>query len=134
MKDLMKTNVYDVETEIIVVGTCLKVMQPKAYEQLQKMKHPIYEVCLENTHVNMVITKLLGMLSRKKITKIIFATVDKSPHCVQLHYIDGEIKKVMPNLDLKVIHYVACDEGLLEISSDVIKKSKSLACLQNECK
>ena len=134
MKDLMKTNVYDVEDEIIIVGTCLKVMQPKAYEQLQKMKQPIYEVCLENTHVNMVITKLLGMLSRKKITKIIFATVDKSPHCVQLHYIDGEIKKVMPNLDLKIIHYVACVDGLLEISSDVIKKSKSLACLQNECK
>ena len=134
MKDLMKTNVYDVEAEIIIVGTCLKVMQPKAYEKLQSMNIPIYDVCLENTHVNMAITKLLGMLSRKPINKIIFATVDKSPHCIQLHYIDGEIRKVMPNSDLNIIHYVACNDELLEISSDAIKKSKSLAVLEKENK
>ena len=42
---------------------------------------------IESKNINMVITKLIGMLSRVKINKIIFASVDKSPHCIQLHYI-----------------------------------------------
>lgn len=36
MKDIMKTNIYDVEDTIIIVGSCLKIRQPKGYEKLQK--------------------------------------------------------------------------------------------------
>lgn len=36
MKDLMKTNCYDVEDTMIIVGSCLKKMQPKAYNDLKK--------------------------------------------------------------------------------------------------
>ena len=59
MKNLLETNVYDVGETMIIAGTCLKYMQPKAYEELEKMPGEIYEVCLEATHVNMVITKLI---------------------------------------------------------------------------
>ena len=30
MRALMKTNVYDVEDKIVIIGSCLKRMQPKA--------------------------------------------------------------------------------------------------------
>lgn len=82
MKGLMKTNCYDVDTDMVIVGSCLKNMQPNAYQALTKMSKNIYEVCLESTHFNMVVTKIIGMICKVDIKKIIFATVDKSPPIV----------------------------------------------------
>ena len=76
MKELMKTNIYDVNKTIIVVGSCLKTREPQVFEQLQKITSDIYDVCLEETHINMAISKIGGMLRTGKIKKIIFATVD----------------------------------------------------------
>ena len=59
MKELMKSNIYDVGETIIIVGSCLKNMQPKGYEELQKISNNIYELCLEETHINMAITNML---------------------------------------------------------------------------
>ena len=72
MQDLMKTNCYDVNDTMIIVGSCLERMQPKAYKELEKISSNIYDVCLEKDHLNMVITKLMGMISRVKLNKIIY--------------------------------------------------------------
>ena len=72
MKEVMKSNIYDVEDTIIIAGSCLKNMQPKGYEKLKEISDNIYELCLEETHINMAITKIIGMLSRVKVKKIIF--------------------------------------------------------------
>lgn len=74
----------------------------------------------------MVITKIIGMLSRVKVKKIIFATVDKSPHCVQMHYIENEIRKAMNIDNIEFIHYVAINNKLIKVSNETIRKSKSL--------
>lgn len=129
MKDLMKSNIYDCSEEIIIVGSCLKAMQPKAYKQLEKMNLPIFELCLEQTHINMAITKLLGMIRAKNIKKVIFASVDKSPHCVQLHYIQDEITKL--GFKLYFTNYVAVDNNLIEIDQETISLSKNLCKLNN---
>ena len=63
-------------------------------DQIEKLDLPIFDLCLENSHINMAITKILGMIRAKNIKKIIFASVDKSPHCVQIHYIQDEIRKL----------------------------------------
>ena len=44
MKDLLKTNCFDVPEVMIVVGSCLKAMQPKAYEELEKISSDIYNI------------------------------------------------------------------------------------------
>lgn len=132
IKDLMKTNCYDVDNTMIIVGTCLKNMSPKAYANLNEISNNIYEVCLEETHLNMVITKIIGMLCRVKVDKIIFATVDKSPHCVQMHYIESEIRKAMNIDDIDIVHYVAVKDKLIEISKETISKSKNLSLLENK--
>ena len=31
MKELMKSNIYDVKETILIVGSCLKSMQPKGF-------------------------------------------------------------------------------------------------------
>lgn len=124
MKELMKSNIYDCEDSIIICGSCLQNMQPIAYEKLEKMSLPIYHICLEEIHVNMAITKILGMIRTKKVSKIIFASVDKSPHCIQLHYIQDEIVKL--GLSVEIVNYIAVDNSLIEISKNAIKLSKNL--------
>ena len=121
----------DVAENIIIVGSCLKNMQPKAFKSLEHISKDIYEVCLESTHINMVITKLIGMLSRVNVKKLIFASVDKSPHCVQLHYIEHEIEKAMDLSDIEIIHYVCKDNKLIQISNKTISLSKSLSDLES---
>ena len=38
----MTSNIYDIDETIIIVGTCLKNMQPKDYEKLEKISKNIY--------------------------------------------------------------------------------------------
>ena len=127
MKDIMKSNIYDCSKNIIVVGSCLKAMQPKAFAELENMCLPIFDLCLEQTHINMAITKLLGMIRAKNISKVIFASVDKSPHCIQLHYLQDEITKL--GFEIEFINYVAVDDKLIKIKKETISLSKNLSKL-----
>lgn len=130
MKRLMETNIYDVDEVLIVVGSCLKFMQPKAFSEIEKISSNIYSVCLEETHVNMVITKVGGILRTGKVKKIVFVSVDKSPHCIQMHYIQDELKKMMNNLENIIVeNYVAVDNRIELISPEVISLSKNLSKL-----
>ena len=124
MKELMKTNIYDCKEEIIIVGSCLKSMEPLAYEELENMNMPIFNLCLEESHINMAITKILGMVRAKDIKRIIFVSVDRSPHCVQLHYIQDEIIKL--GFNVESINYIARNNELVLISKEAIKLSKNL--------
>ncbi len=130
MKDLLRSNIYDVQETIVIVGSCLKNMQPKGYEKIKKLSENIYELCLEETHINMAITKIGGMLRTGKIKNIIFATVDKSPHCVQVHYIRHELEKMMDLKNINITNYVVIDNELIKLEKDVISMSKSLGRLK----
>ena len=44
MKDLLKTNCYDVQETMIIVGSCLENMQPNAYKKLKEISSNIYDV------------------------------------------------------------------------------------------
>lgn len=132
MKELMKTNIYDVDNTIIIVGSCLKNVQPTGYKKLEEISNNIYDLCLEETHINMAITKIGGMLRTGKINNIIFATVDRSPHCVQMHYIQDELRKMMNIDNIKITNYVVVDNELIEINPEVISLSKNLFELKNK--
>lgn len=126
----MRSNIYDVDETIIVVGSCLKNMQPQGFEKVKELSENIYELCLEETHINMAITKIGGMLRTGKVKRIIFATVDKSPHCVQVHYIRNELEKMMDLKNVTIENYVVVDNELVEIDNDIISMSKALAKLK----
>ena len=126
MKDLLKTNIYDVKETIIIMGTCVPNMQPKGFEKIKNMSENIYELCLEQTHINMVITKIGAMLRTGKIKKIIFATLDRSPHCVQVHYIRNELEKMMNLKDIIIENYIIEDNELIKIKPETILMSKNL--------
>ena len=130
MKDLLKTNCFDTQETMIIVGSCLESMQPEAFKELEKISNNIYEVCLEKEHLNMVVTKLIGMVARENIKKLIFATIDKSPHCVQLHYVIKELENAMDLSNIEIINYVAVNNKLVEIPIEVISISKNLSKLK----
>lgn len=132
MKDLLKTNCFDIQETMIIVGSCLKSMEPNAYKQLEQISSNIYDVCLEKEHLNMVVTKIIGMIARGKIKNLIFATVDKSPHCVQLHYIIKELENAINISNIKIRNYVAVNDGLIEIPLEVISLSKNLSKLKEK--
>lgn len=125
----MKSNIYDVKETIIIVGSCLKFMQPLGFKKIEEISENIYELCLEESHINMAITKIGGMIRTNKIKKIIFATVDKSPHCIQMHYIRNELEKMMNLENINITNYVVVDNELIEIKPETISLSKNLSNL-----
>ena len=77
----------------------------------------------------MAITKLCGMISTKKIELLTFASVNKSPHCTQLHYIKHEIFRVMKDIP-KIENIIIEDNKVYKISDEAIKLSKNLIRLE----
>ena len=132
MRDLLKTNCFDIQETMIIVGSCLERMQPKAYKKLEKISDNIYDVCLEKEHLNMIVTKIIGMIARGKIKTIVFSTVDKSPHCIQLHYIIKELENAIDISNIEIINYVAVDNELIKIPLEVISLSKNLSKLKEK--
>lgn len=130
MKSLLRSNIYETQSTTIIVGSCLKYVQPKAYKELEKISSCIFDLCLEESHINMAITKICDMLRTKQIKKLVFASVDKSPHCTGLHYIRNEIEKIMDLKQIELINYVSVDNKLIEISSDTIQLSRNLSKLE----
>ena len=130
MRDLLKTNCFDTNETMIIVGSCFKSMQPEAYKELEKISSNIYDVCLEKEHLNMVVTKVIGMVAREKIKNLVFATVDKSPHCVQLHYLRKELENAIDISKIDIVNYVVVNNELIEIPLDVISLSKNLSKLK----
>jgi len=134
MKELMSHNIYEFQNQLIICGSCLPNMDNKAFEKLQQISNQIYFVCLEKIHMNMVAHKLASILKIGKVKKLIFASVDKSPHCIQLHYMTNELTKIMNLKNIKILNYVSNKGKLIEISSETISLSKNLIQLTDSKK
>jgi hypothetical protein len=130
MKELMSTNIYDVKDEILICGKCIKDINKNVYNKLLEICPNVYGACLQETHIDMLISKITAMISTGKIKKIIFASVDGSPHCVQLHYIRKEINRRIKNLNYEIKNYVLLNDEIIEIDENTISLSKNLAVIK----
>lgn len=129
--DLMSHNIYEFQDTLIVCGSCLSNMDKTAFSKLSEISNNIFFVCLEELHMNMVAHKLASILRTCKVKKLVFVSVDKSPHCVQLHYIRNELEKIMKLENISIINYVSKNGNLVEINPKTISLSKELAELEN---
>ena len=125
---LMETNVYEVKGTVLIVGTCFPQVYPEAFKTLSAGVDQIYSLCLETTHINMAVTKLSAVFGTGQLTKLIFASVDRSPHCTQMHYIMHEIERTVKE-HIPVEHYVAADGEIIAVTDAAIDLSKSLGRL-----
>ena len=128
IKPLMETNVYSLRGKVLIVGACLRSVWPEAYETLAARADQVYSLCLENSHINMAVTKLTAVLGTGQVERLAFASVDRSPHCTQMHYIRHEIERVLPE-HVPMESFVCTAEGAIPVTEEAVELSKSLAKL-----
>lgn len=127
-KPFMETNVYAIEGNVLIAGSCLEDVWPEQFHEIASKADQVYTLCLENTHVNMAITKLSAVFGTGQLKSLTFASVDRSPHCTQMHYITHEIERTCKE-HVPVRHFVVSEGEIVEVSQDAIDMSKSLAKL-----
>ena len=133
IKSLMETNIYSLRGKVLIVGACLPEVWPDAFEAIANRATQVYSLCLENSHINMAVTKLTAALGTGRIKRIWLASVDRSPHCVQMHYIRHEIERVLPE-HVPIDSLVCGEEGIVPVTEEAIELSKSLAKLSRMTK
>ena len=125
---LMETNVYAVKGNVLVVGSCFPSVYPDAFKQLSEQADQVYALCLETTHINMAVNKLSAVFGTGLLEKLTFVSVDRSPHCTQMHYIMHEIERTLKE-HVPVENYVVVDGEIIRVSEEAIDLSKSLGKL-----
>ena len=102
IKSLMETNVYSVRGKVLIVGACLRSVWPEAFETLAARADQVYSLCLENSHINMAVTKLTAVLGTGQV----------------------ELPRHVP-----MEHFVCTEEGAIPVTAEAVELSKSLAKL-----
>ncbi len=125
---LMETNVYAFHGTVLIAGACLAEVWPQAFAQLAERADMAAGLCLETTHINMAVTKIAAMLGTGRVQRLIFASVDRSPHCTQMHYIKHEIERTLPE-HAPMENVVVCEGRIVAVPDAAIELSKSLARL-----
>ena len=131
MTAFLETNVYSFRGTVLIYGACLPERFPEAFAQLAARADGAYALCLERDHLNLAITKLSAILGTGQLSRLLLATVDRSPHCVQMHFIRHEIERLLPE-HIPMESYVAAEGGLVRISPETVERAKSLAALERE--
>lgn len=129
MTAFLETNVYSFRGTVLIYGACLPEVSPEGFRQLARQADGIYSLCLERDHLNLAVTKLTAILGTGQVERLIFATVDRSPHCVQMHYMRHEIERVLPE-HVPMESWVVADDRPVQISPEAVELSKSLAKLE----
>lgn len=128
VQQLMETNVYAIKGKVLITGACLPQVFPEAFAVLSAGVDQTYSLCLETTHINMSITKLSAVFGTGQLVKLIFASVDRSPHCTQMHYIMHEIERTLKE-HIPVENYVITPREIIRVPESAIELSKSLGRL-----
>lgn len=128
IRSLMETNVYSLRGRVLIAGACLPEVWPEAFAALTAESDQVYSLCLETTHINMAVTKLTAVLGTGQVERLTFASVDRSPHCTQMHYITHEIERVLP-AHVPMESFVCTEEGPVWVPPAAVELSKSLARL-----
>ena len=76
----------------------------------------------------MAVTKLSAVFGTGQLEKLTFASVDRSPHCTQMHYIMHEIERTLKD-HVPVENYVVAEGEIIHVPDRAIDLSKSLGKL-----
>jgi len=106
--DILSTNIYDIifKDKFLLVGSCIPRIYPDVLKNFEKEWGNICVYCLEQSHYNMLFSKLVDILALGKTTKVGFLTVDGSPHCIQMHFASKYLKRALKNQDIEYKNFV----------------------------
>ena len=114
--------------KLLVYGTCLARERPELVAEYARGRAAL-AVCLEETHVNMFVAKLAGVLARVPLDELVVLTVDGSLHCVQLHMGVEEALKVA-GASVHVKHLVVEGGRVVPISPKAVKTARYLSKIE----
>ncbi len=110
---------------LLIYGACLAWERPDLVEEYAHGRVAL-AVCLEETHVNMFVAKLAGVLARVPLEELVVLSVDGSLHCVQLHMgVEEALKLTGAKLDVK--HLVFEGGKVVEVSPKAVKTARYLS-------
>lgn len=128
MEQFLQTNVYSFRGTVLICGSCLPTVAPEAVRALSAEADQVYALCLEESHLNLAVTKLTAILGTGQVRRILFATVDRSPHCTQMHYMKHEIERVLPR-HIPMESFVVVDGKPIPVDDEAVELSKTLSRL-----
>ena len=80
----------------------------------------------------MAVTKLSAVFGTGQLERLSFASVDRSPHCTQMHYIMHEIERTLPQ-HVPTESFVVSGGEIVPVPNGAIELSKTLAALAKLC-
>ena len=128
MRSFMTTNVYSFSGTILITGACLPEVDSGVLEPLVQEADQVFSLCLEETHFNMALAKFTAVMGTGQVRRVLLASVDRSPHCTQMHYIAHEIERTLKE-HIPVENYVVSDREIIAVIEAAVDLSKSLGRL-----
>ncbi len=139
VEDLMRINVGDRRIRdkgrLLLIGSCMMTRFPdivKEYLEREGGYFPL-QICLEETHVNQAGFKIGSIIRYSSVKKVVSLTVDGSPHCVQLHFVLADVKRLFVQ-DVYIEHYVVEKGKVHRISPEAVKRARHLSKIQKMLK
>ena len=114
---------------LLVYGTCVRDEYPEVFSEFSAGRVPL-AVCMEAVHFNMVALKLASMFARVKLEEVVVLTVDGSPHCVQLHHVVEEARRVVGGNAPPVKHFVIEEGRVVKVSEKTVKTARYLSKIE----
>ena len=111
--------------KILLSGSCFPQQWSKYLHKFSKGCH-CFDVCMQEEHMDRVGFKVATLLHYQTIKEIIVLSNDGSPHCLQLHLLVEQAKKISKS-KVVVKHFVVEEAKLVEVDSDDIMVSRHLS-------
>lgn len=109
---------------LLLYGSCIEVEWPEHLKALSAGRFAA-SVCMEREHYNMVGYKLACAVRASSLREVVALTVDGSPHCVQLHTLVEEVRKLIGGFE--ALHYVIYKGKLYRVEAEDVKLSRYLS-------
>ncbi len=110
--------------KLLLYGSCIEVEWPEHLRALSEGRFAA-SVCLEREHYNMVAYKLACAARASNLSEVVALSVDGSPHCVQLHMLVEEVRKLIGGFE--ALHYVVYKGRLYRVEAEDVKLSRYLS-------
>lgn len=111
--------------KILLYGTCFPQQWSKYLKRFSKGRYCL-DVCMQEEHMDRVGFKIATLLHYQLVKEITVLTNDGSPHCLQLHLLVEQAKKITKS-NVSIKHFVVEEGDLIEIDSEDVLIARHLS-------
>ena len=112
-------------SRILLYGKCVPQQFDKHLQKFKKGRIKL-AACLQEHHMDNLGFKLATLLLYQVIKEIIVLSIDGSPHCVQLHALAEQAKRITKS-NVVISHYVIEEGKLFKVTAETVKAARHLS-------